>query len=109
MVLVISELFITRFTHTNFLLQLQLELSSTKEQLCEAQESLAQKDEALSAASSGEVGDLKKKLAELEEECKKLASRNEELELHVERSALKVSYYSCNCGSELNKWFTFPD
>lgn len=71
-----------------FDLQLELELVHLKDELTMTKESLSKMGPGGGTSESEE--ELKKRVEELEEECKKLAERNESLELHLERSALKV-------------------
>eukprot|EP00057_Strongylocentrotus_purpuratus_P018628 XP_011673102.1 PREDICTED: mitotic spindle assembly checkpoint protein MAD1 isoform X2 [Strongylocentrotus purpuratus] len=69
--------------------QLELELVHLKDELTMTKESLSK---IVPGGTSGSEEELKKRVEELEEECKKLAERNESLELHLERSALKGDY-----------------
>ncbi|XP_071486404.1 mitotic spindle assembly checkpoint protein MAD1-like [Diadema antillarum] len=72
--------------------QLQLELRHVREELTSAQAAIGKKDALSGVIPSDEVEELRGKVAALEERCKTLAERNESLELHMERSALKGDY-----------------
>ena len=91
-------------------LQLELELVHLKDELTITKESLARVEPGrMIGGTFGPDAELKKRVEELEEECKKLAERNESLELHLERSALKVikSHYSSITGSVVDIMISF--